>query len=366
VKFADVGLLALPVAASTGAAVGFSYLEATENCFFSSIGAVGNRLFTLITAATGLVLIVWGIAKVILAYAINMLTFNSIGFVRNIASFTLTELWFTVFGVAAAIATSLYGKTIVDRATDIQEFLQNFSGNINQILQHDNAIAHTLDIISEEGLDGFLNRMTRPPLETISTTEVEIVTTQETNIQQEPGVQVQTIQTGTLQVQTEEIGLTPSSSTSSNEENPFPSTQHLLAEESQRSSQLPQASLVVETESHASVIHPPIYMSSEEFSELQQSSSPPAEVIEGQSQLSPTTTVSYPQTSNLSFSATLPRPSSPTQAPLQLSKSETLDSTIITNSQPLAPLPTSLSQTGSDSDLLSKSWNIINHNEQVI
>jgi hypothetical protein len=353
-------LLALPVAASTGVAVGFAYLEAKENCFFSSIGAVGNRLFTLITAATGLVLIVWGIAKVILAYTVNILTFNSIGFIRNIASFTLTELWFTVFGVAAAIATSLYGKTIVDRAQDIQEFLQNFSGNINQILQQDNAIAHTLNIISEQGLDGFLNRMTRPA-ETISHTQVETITTRDITIQQEsaePEVQVQNIQTETRQVQTEEIDLTPSSSTSSNEEKAFPSTQNLLEEEeSQLASPLPQYSLIVETESHTNVIHPPIYVSPEEFSALQQSSSSNENVTEEQSQLFPPTTLSYPQTSNLSFSATIPRPPSSTLP--QLSKSETFDSTIITNNQYLAPLPPVHPDAAPAEDPLSASWNLV-------
>lgn len=159
--YADNIILGLPMAATASIGAGFSYLEASENVAASSVGAIGNRVFTVATLAAGTILIAYNLAKVIFAHLLNLATLGCIQPLKDFVAFTETELMGSTAAVILLTVTSLFGKTIIDGLTEGAECISAGVEVISQLMDEgSDLLPAILQNISDNGVEGLIEALT--------------------------------------------------------------------------------------------------------------------------------------------------------------------------------------------------------------
>lgn len=160
-KYADNLILALPATATAAIGVGFSYLEAKENVVASTLGAIGNRIFSVLTVVAGTVLLAWNLAKVIFAHLLNMATLGYVKPLKDFINFTEMELSASTAAVILLTISSLFGKTVIDSISAGSAFLNNCSEALQSIMGEDGLdfFPQLITNFSEHGIQGIMDRL---------------------------------------------------------------------------------------------------------------------------------------------------------------------------------------------------------------
>lgn len=119
-------IVGLPALISGSCAVSLGFVAEKQNRVLAALGQIGARTFAVVTVLVGLPLLVWNVAKIILANLLVIATFGLSRRVNNLADYVTTQAQIAL--TAWAIVTLVCGfPTYIAKASN---FIANFSKHV--------------------------------------------------------------------------------------------------------------------------------------------------------------------------------------------------------------------------------------------